>query len=1088
MKHPLLAGHGDLNSIDGLPLLGPRDEDEDSNYPSTTLTGSDISVTLHGDNDNQDSNEIAGDGLTPDKLNAQSLGIRKRTPANSRNPSEAETHELHTLLPTTGYTSGILMAPESSSSTARPDASYEELMTSETSTVRPTYTPLLGTHTPIPASVIFSRSAAPLYLSHLDNFIATLPAPSFPILEKKGAMFPPMDRLAATGKTLEDLENNNQVAPYWRNRTSIFGTLTGWVLGITGSSLVASFYSLHGLFDTIQIFALILNTINHKGQFESQWKQIILGTIPNILAFNLATNTLVSLALLLIFMIIAGTLLWLFYKKTSLCSSLGPPEGLQRVVLITGNWSLVLISFVLTILYLPLSTMAMHVLVWSDDLWVVPNPYTNATTFPPQLPPLGPSDQFRDPLDFCWTTTMERSQLNYAPVIIIISLVCVGWLTVWYPIYLRRITLRMAPIADKYTELGRARSPSEMDREYQRLLARDQNPLTFLYDDYRRGWANYESVTLFAKLTALLMTAIVNPDNCLFRTLTRNYVAIARQILLLLAMLSFFLVQCILVPFLDPVSNASEWISRLNYVLTSALSLAIALNVPGQAFLNGPLLYIIYAVTYGLSLYFSLINTGPLRREVKRLTTRIDFSIDIFSPSIDLSPTSQHTKRRIWQEAITTLMLTNPECAIPKKQQMVYAQAKNLEFPPYLYDFCGEPGERHVENLKPVGSKKPWCCGRRYQAQTTVHFRSGTFNVKRRGQHLWEHVNIGSGFDVELTYTKDVKVDGAIIGLNDDYDLTRPLAHFLALNEYLIPGPLSHLEGILWRYRQHCMTECTWKADTLTYRFLALVYNRPREPDGLAQSSIEHERDLRVRSLMLGSELAFEMSYRRLSAVATSELATWWYIFWDDLWRRNYDTISGLQKHASDFCPHYPTSIAYTPLPRAALESFLIQRGLYNKKTKWGDFFTAGFLNKLYLRMNDIVFHRSHMANIIHLGDDVDELDMEEIDAGSDGRPSTVGTGGGTDHNDSVIRARPLYRWEGILGDKLSTSKTQHVSIWSKFGVWFGITPLWRTGVPSPGLALDVRLDAATGRYVLLQDGHTVSPYTKPTSTASKLV
>lgn len=125
-------------------------------------------------------------------------------------------------------------------------------------------------------------------------------------------------------------------------------------------------------------------------------------------------------------MIVAGTLLYFFYKKTSLCCSVGPVEGLQRVKLITSNWSLVLISFALTVLYLPLSTMAVHVLVWSEDLWVVPNPYVNATTSPPQVAPLGPADQFRDPLDFCWTTTMKRNQLNYAPVIVIISLVCVS--------------------------------------------------------------------------------------------------------------------------------------------------------------------------------------------------------------------------------------------------------------------------------------------------------------------------------------------------------------------------------------------------------------------------------------------------------------------------------------------------------------------------------------------------------------------------------------------------------------------------------------------------------------------------------------
>ena len=37
------------------------------------------------------------------------------------------------------------------------------------------------------------------------------------------------------------------------------------------------------------------------------------------------------------------------------------------------------------------------------------------------------------------------------------------------------------PIVDRFTELGKPRSFSDMDREYQRLIQRDQHPLTFLY-------------------------------------------------------------------------------------------------------------------------------------------------------------------------------------------------------------------------------------------------------------------------------------------------------------------------------------------------------------------------------------------------------------------------------------------------------------------------------------------------------------------------------------------------------------------------------------------------------------------------------
>lgn len=82
-------------------------------------------------------------------------------------------------------------------------------------------------------------------------------------------------------------------------------------------------------------------------------------------------------------------------------------------------------------------------------------------------------------------------------------------------------------------------------------------------------------------------------------------------------------------------------------------------------------------------------------------------------------------------------------------------------------------------------------------------------------------------------------------------------------------------------------------------------------------------------------------------------------LFQDDLWRQNHNVIKALQLHASDFDPHYSTSIAYHPLPRPALEAFLAQRGLFHKVTQWHDFFHSGFLNKLYLRLNEVVFRGS---------------------------------------------------------------------------------------------------------------------------------
>ena len=145
---------------------------------------------------------------------------------------------------------------------------------------------------------------------------------------------------------------------------------------------------------------------------------------------------------------------------------------------------------------------------------------------------------------------------------------------------------------------------------------------------------------------------------------------------------------------------------------------------------------------------------------------------------------------------------------------------------------------------------------------------------------MFEGLNLGSGFDVELTYAKGVVVDGSVIGLNDDYELTTPLARFLALNEELISDPLSRVETIISRYRHYERRECRLKADALSYRFLTAVYNKPQEPAGVTESSIEFERDPRVRKLILESEGAIQIAYDRLVAVSRSELATWWYIFW----------------------------------------------------------------------------------------------------------------------------------------------------------------------------------------------------------------
>ncbi len=152
--------------------------------------------------------------------------------------------------------------------------------------------------------------------------------------------------------------------------------------------------------------------------------------------------------------------------------------------------------------------------------------------------------------------------------------------------------------------------------------------------------------------------------------------------------------------------------------------------------------------------------------------------------------------------------------------------------------------------------------------------------IKRNGRVPWEGLDLGSGFDVQLAYSKDVTVSGNVIGLTDDYELNQLLAYFLSMNEHLIPSRLSYIEAVIHNYRHHFRKEFEWKRHALSYRFLTDVYEQPRQPEAVSGSANETEKDTRVSTLMAGSIGVFGITYERWSAVSSSELASWWYIFW----------------------------------------------------------------------------------------------------------------------------------------------------------------------------------------------------------------
>ena len=92
-------------------------------------------------------------------------------------------------------------------------------------------------HRPVPAPTLFGRNTSPLYLPKLDKYLSSLPAPEFTKWRGKGKekdvpMFPPMGQLAASKRTIDDLEHNSTVTPAWRDRNFWFSLANDAVIGV----------------------------------------------------------------------------------------------------------------------------------------------------------------------------------------------------------------------------------------------------------------------------------------------------------------------------------------------------------------------------------------------------------------------------------------------------------------------------------------------------------------------------------------------------------------------------------------------------------------------------------------------------------------------------------------------------------------------------------------------------------------------------------------------------------------------------------------------------------------------------------------
>ncbi|ODQ54346.1 hypothetical protein SAICODRAFT_70076 [Saitoella complicata NRRL Y-17804] len=249
-----------------------------------------------------------------------------------------------------------------------------------------------------------------------------------------------------------------------------------------------------------------------------------------------------------------------------------------------------------------------------------------------------------------------------------------------------------------------------------------------------------------------------------------------------------------------------------------------------------------------------------------------------------------------------------------------------------------------------------------------LQYSEGILRIQHRRQDLWHEKNMNAGFDVTITYSttetgrfrkkskERVKISGELIGVTSDFRLTPALESLFINNRSTLERGLTDWLDTLRSYADYWRNEALQKERILSYAFQMNVFNTPtiRYPQ-LPKVLEETEVDPIILDLPEWSKPSLIYLYERLRVVNRSRLHQWWYLFWDDFWRRNYVALRSLKLFEMDFSPTSPTSICYTPMPREKLEVFLRSRGLW--KGRWTPrAFHDGLLNRIYLRCEAIVY------------------------------------------------------------------------------------------------------------------------------------
>ncbi|GES75634.1 hypothetical protein RCL_jg12770.t1 [Rhizophagus clarus] len=406
------------------------------------------------------------------------------------------------------------------------------------------------------------------------------------------------------------------------------------------------FLKLEIIRDFIQFTALALSFVT-QGTFGNDHIYIFLSSIPDFLSLNMDQVFGFGAVFLLIFFVIGFGCLFVFrkianWKKVTDVENL---ESSSRFSLLQSH----MIIFVLTTLYVPLTRLSLETLVWSDSFWPVKNPYLPDVDFPDfnSMIDAG-NDALRLPQDFCYVTSMNKNEVNLSPFIIALGILNLAVFSFWFPIKLKKI------VNKHMNRFGFARNDKDEDD--------DKNSHKFIYDGYNKNWSNYKSFIMIIKFLFIFLVVVFSKDNCLFRSTTRQRISTIAEALKIICLFD----------------NKFCWIAH-----------CITSRTYSREIDNFNMRYAESGGAYG-----SRSISGGGRSYGKK---ELEFSFDISSSGLDFD---KYIKERIWQDTWTKLLLNNDKFKPP-----AFSNGKTLLFNeenevPYLLNFDGSVGERHIENSK----------------------------------------------------------------------------------------------------------------------------------------------------------------------------------------------------------------------------------------------------------------------------------------------------------------------------------------------------------------------------------------------------